>query len=150
NPRLVLDPERFDARQHRRALTAPAHERKPILIVDDSLTTRMLECSILESAGYTVEMAASAEEGLEMAGRQSYALFLVDVEMPGMDGFAFVARTRADPQLGQTPCILVSSRNASEDFARGRETGAADYIVKGEFDQARFLLRVAELVRGQS
>ena len=147
NPRLVLDPEHFDARRHRRMLAAPARDRKPILIVDDSLTTRMLESSILESAGYTVEMAASAEEGLAMAEKQSYALFLVDVEMPGMDGFEFVQRTRADPRLGATPCILVSSRNAAADFARGREAGAADYIVKGEFDQARFLQRVAELVQ---
>ena len=146
NPCLVLDPERFDTQARRATAPGPVRERKPILIVDDSLTTRMLESSILESAGYAVEMAASAEEGLAMAGRQSYALFLVDVEMPGMDGFAFVERTRADARLRQTPCILVRSRNAAEDFARGREAGAADYIVKGEFDQARFLLRVAQLV----
>lgn len=145
NPRLVLDPERLDARAQRRQAAAPK-PRRTILIVDDSLTTRMLECSILESAGYAVEMAASAEEGLAMAEKQSYALFLVDVEMPGMDGFAFVERTRADAATRDTPCILISSRNAQADFARGRAAGAADYIVKGEFDQARFLQRVAELV----
>ena len=144
NPRLVLDPERFDPRAQR---VAPAPRRRhTILIVDDSLTTRMLECSILESAGYTVAMAASAEEGLAMAEKEPYALFLVDVEMPGMDGFTFVERTRADAAMRATPCILVSSRNATEDFARGRAAGAADYIVKGEFDQVRFLQRVAELV----
>ena len=147
NPRLVLDPERFDARAPQRVAHAP-RERHTILIVDDSLTTRMLECSILESAGYAVDMAASAEEGLAMAEKQAYALFLVDVEMPGMDGFAFVERTRADAALRATPCILVSSRNAAEDFARGHAAGAADYIVKGEFDQTRFLQRVAELVAG--
>jgi two-component system chemotaxis sensor kinase CheA len=145
NPRLVLDPERLDARALRRA-PAAARRQHTILIVDDSLTTRMLESSILESAGYTVETAASAEEGLAMAENKAYALFLVDVEMPGMDGFGFVARTRADAATRDTPCILVSSRNEAEDFARGRAAGAADYMVKGEFDQVRFLQRVAELV----
>jgi len=149
NPRLVLDPERFDARAPQRAAHAPRKQRT-ILIVDDSLTTRMLESSILESAGYMVDMAASAEEGLAMAEKQAYALFLVDVEMPGMDGFSFVERTRADAAMRATPCILVSSRNAPEDFARGRDAGAADYIVKGEFDQTRFLQRVAELVAGSA
>ncbi len=149
NPRLVLDPERFDTRAPQHVAHAPQRQRT-ILIVDDSLTTRMLECSILESAGYAVDMAASAEEGLAMAEKQTYALFLVDVEMPGMDGFTFVERTRADAAMRATPCILVSSRNAAEDFARGRAAGAADYIVKGEFDQGRFLQRVAELVAGSA
>lgn len=145
NPRLVLDPNRLDAGVLRRAPAMPKKQHT-ILIVDDSLTTRMLESSILESAGYAVQTAASAEEGLAMAEQRAYALFLVDVEMPGMDGFAFVERTRADQTLRATPCILVSSRNDAQDFARARAAGAADYMVKGEFDQVRFLQRVAELV----
>eukprot|EP01037_Dinobryon_pediforme_P029440 gene29440-33083_t len=102
NPRIVLDPEQLVMRQYQRAAETvqPILQQQilhPILIIDDSLTTRMLECSILESAGFTVATAASAEEGLDMASRNAYALFLVDVEMPGMDGFSFVERTRNDP-----------------------------------------------------
>ena len=63
----------------------------------------MLEQSILESAGYEVDLATSAEEGLVTARERRYGLFLVDVEMPGMDGFEFVARTRADPVLRGRP-----------------------------------------------
>ena len=59
----------------------------------------MLEQSILETAGYEVHLATSAEEALEKARTQDYDLFVVDVEMPGMDGFEFVARTRAMPAL---------------------------------------------------
>jgi len=155
NPRLVLDPEQLRDTRHDAVLHAslqPISPKAPkaphpILIVDDSLTTRMLECSILESAGFQVGMAASAEEGLDMAHRNKYSLFLVDVEMPGIDGFEFVARTRADPALCDTPCILVTSRNAPDDLQRGRACGASDYIVKGEFDQMRFLQRVTELVQ---
>src|SRR5690606_4315154 len=118
----------------------------PILVIDDSLTTRMLEQSILESAGYEVDLAVSAEHGLEKARARHYALFLVDVEMPGMDGFEFVTLTRADPELRKTPAILVTSRNEPEDFERGTKAGASDYIVKGEFDQNRLLATIERLL----
>jgi two-component system chemotaxis sensor kinase CheA len=116
-------------------------------VVDDSLTTRMLEQSILESAGYEVELATSGEEGLDKAGAAHFALFLVDVEMPGMDGFTFIERVRADARLQHTPSILVTSRNAAADRQRGHDVGAQAYIVKGEFDQRVLLERIHTLVR---
>jgi two-component system chemotaxis sensor kinase CheA len=106
----------------------------------------MLESSILESAGFDVAMASSAEEGLEMAARRAYGLILVDVEMPGMDGFGFLERIQADPALRHIPCMLVTSRDAPEDRRRGSQAGARGHIVKSEFDQADFLGRVRELV----
>jgi two-component system chemotaxis sensor kinase CheA len=149
NPRLVLDPEALAGavQQRRAAAQETPVPPKPILIVDDSLTTRMLECSILESAGFDVAMAASAEEGLVMARLADYALFLVDVEMPGMDGFSFIECTRADPQLRGVPAILVTSCETPEHRRRGAEVGAAAYIVKNEFDQVDFLQRVGALVQ---
>lgn len=147
-PRLVLDPHALVAAardgRHRQPVT---EKRIPhLLVIDDSLTTRMLEQSILESAGYLVDTATSAEEGLEKARRGSYQLFLVDVEMPGMDGFTFVETTRADPALRAVPAILVTSRNAAADRQRGMEVGASDYVVKGEFDQVRLLTTIRKLV----
>jgi two-component system chemotaxis sensor kinase CheA len=147
-PQLVLDAHAL-VQLARRAGAPPAPAetpRAPVLVVDDSLTTRMLEQSILESAGYTVHAAVSAEDGLERAQRQRYALFLVDVEMPGMDGFTFVERTRADPVLRNVPAILVTSRSSPEDRRRGQQVGAQGYIVKSEFAQAEFLQRVHDLI----
>lgn len=147
NPRMVLDPDQFAMITRQSSHASPVVQSMlPILIIDDSLTTRMLESSILESAGFAVELATSAEEGLEMARRKRYALFLVDVEMPGMDGFGFVERARADPELREVPSILVTSRDSIEDRQRGLDAGACAYIVKGEFDQVDFLQRVTELV----
>ena len=149
NPQLVLDPAALvrSAREGRgpRAESAST-SRRPVLIIDDSLTTRMLEQSILESAGYEVELAISAEEGLEKATARRYGLFLVDVEMPGMDGFEFVARTRADPVLRETPAILVTSRGSPEDRKRGHAAGAHAYVVKGEFDQGHLLQTIRLLL----
>ena len=120
--------------------------RAPVLVIDDSLTTRMLEQSILESAGYDVELASSAEEALAKATPGRYSLFLVDVEMSGMDGFAFITEVRARPALASTPAILVTSRNAPEDLRRGTSAGANGYMVKGEFDQVELLALIDRLL----
>ncbi|HET6583554.1 MAG TPA: response regulator, partial [Nannocystaceae bacterium] len=149
DPQIVLDPAGLIAWAHESVHALPRATQRslaPILVVDDSLTTRMLEQSILESAGYAVELAVSAEEALQKAHATGYSLFLVDVEMPGMSGFEFVERTRADPKLREVPAILVTSRDAAEDRERGRTAGASAYIVKGEFDQNVLLGIIARLV----
>jgi len=147
-PRAVLAPQTLIVAPDVRPPTdLPATDTpQPILIIDDSLTTRMLETCILESAGFTVESAASAEEGLKMAKFKNYALFLVDIEMPGMDGFEFVELSRGDVTLREVPCILVSSRDSTEDKRRAEIAGAAAYIVKSQFDQTEFLQRVDGLI----
>jgi two-component system chemotaxis sensor kinase CheA len=147
-PQLVLDPQGLveNVCSAGSVLAAVPVPRTPILVVDDSLTTRMLEQSILESAGYEVDLAISGEEAVERARQRRYALFLVDVEMPGMDGFAFIERLRADPALRDIPAILVTSRASTEDRQRGLNVGARAYIVKGEFDQTELLDKIRLLV----
>jgi two-component system chemotaxis sensor kinase CheA len=148
NPQLVLDPENLIMAAQRAAAprAAPENASKTILVIDDSLTTRMLERSILESAGYTVELAVSAEEAMEKVARSRYALFLVDVEMPGMDGFTFIEKIRANPEWRDIPAILVTSLASEEYLQRGRDVGAQGYIVKSEFDQGALLSLIGELV----
>jgi len=148
NPQLVLDPDGLvaDARRADGAAFEPPTAGRPVLVIDDSLTTRMLEQSILESAGYEVDVALSGEEGLQSARRKRYALILVDVEMPGMDGFTFVEQIRADPTLRDIPAILVTSRAAPEDLQRGRDVGAQGYMVKSEFNQSELLAMIRPLM----
>jgi two-component system chemotaxis sensor kinase CheA len=149
NPQLVLDPEGLMEAAHRTGAPAPAPPkavRQPILVIDDSLTTRMVEQSILESAGHVVELATSAEEALEKAHARRYGLFLVDVEMPGMNGFDFIARTQEDPLLREIPSILVTSRNSADDKRRGQAAGSRAYIVKSEFNQEYLLQTIEQLM----
>ncbi|MFN7147230.1 MAG: response regulator, partial [Myxococcota bacterium] len=129
-----------------REASAPTAPRLPLLVVDDSLTTRVLEQSILETAGYEVDLASSGEAALGLLRRKAYALVLVDVEMDGMDGFRFIETLRADPAIAHIPCILVTSRASAADFQRGRDVGAAGYVVKGDFRQEEFLALVRRLV----
>ncbi|UQA60742.1 hybrid sensor histidine kinase/response regulator [Polyangium aurulentum] len=153
DPILVLDPATLSsgvrgALRKDVASTPAKRPRLPILVIDDSLTTRMLEQSILESAGYEVDLCASGEEGLRKARTRRYGLFIVDVEMPGMNGFEFTAASRADAALRDVPVIIVTSLASPRDRDRGREAGASAYIVKGEFDQNNFVGKVAELLGG--
>lgn len=150
-PQLVLSPPALIEAVAATEGTAPGPEYEspapaPVLVIDDSLTTRMLEQSILESAGYEVDLAVSAEDALRKAKERQYGLFIVDVEMPGMDGFEFIAHARKDPELGDIPCILVTSRNAPEDRRRGAEVGVKAYLVKSEFDQAALLGTIRRLI----
>ncbi|MCW3834734.1 response regulator [Sphingomonas canadensis] len=147
-PRPVADPAALAAAAAGLAAPKPeaAPRSLPVLVIDDSLTTRVLEQSILEAAGFSVDLATCAEEGLDMARKRRYGLFLVDVEMPGMDGFGFVETTRADADLRRVPAILVSSRAAPEDIARGMAAGAHAYFIKSEFDQRRVLDTIRKLL----
>lgn len=148
NPQLVLDPDGLVAVAHgvRAAEITSRPAKRPVLVIDNSLTTRMLEKSILESAGYDVDVASSGEEGLDLARSKRFALILCDVEMPGIDGFTFVERIRSDPALRDVPAILVTSRSAPEDRQRGHDVGAHAYIVKNEFDQAELLTMIRPMV----
>lgn len=147
-PRLVLDaPALVRAIGDSTAsAVAPAAQHLPILIIDDSLTTRMLEQSILESAGYAVDLAVSGEDALRCLRERRYGLLLVDVEMPGMDGFTLIEKLRGDPAWRDIPAILVTSRESRNDRQRGFAIGAQDYVIKGEFDQRRLLRRIGELL----
>jgi two-component system, chemotaxis family, sensor kinase CheA len=154
DPVLVLDPKGAIEAIRTAGSTASLFDRTrahrpPILIVDDSLTTRMLEQSILEAEGYEVDLASSGEEGLQKASARRYSLFLVDVEMPGITGFEFAERIRADEALRHIPLVIVTALTSLEDRRRAAKAGADGYIVKGEFDQRHLLQTVAILLGRQ-
>ncbi|MBF0289258.1 MAG: hybrid sensor histidine kinase/response regulator [SAR324 cluster bacterium] len=114
-----------------------------LLVVDDSMTTRMMEKTILESAGYHVDLAVSAEDALEKTQSFRYHLLIVDVEMPGMNGFELTKTLKDTAEYAEVPIIIVSSLATPEMKRQGIAAGAQAYIVKGEFDQ-KILLETIE------
>jgi two-component system chemotaxis sensor kinase CheA len=153
NPELVLDPAALVAAV--RSDTRPAAEPdlvrpSSVLVVDDSLTSRMLEQSILETAGYQVDVAVCGEEALEKVREKQYAVFVVDVEMPGINGFELLERFRADPDVQRTPAILVTSRVSPEDRQRGLQVGARAHIAKSEFEEGILLRTIRRLIGEES
>lgn len=129
----------------------PAEEVTParahILVVDDSITTRTLEKSILEAHGYRVTLCVDGREALErLSEGMEVGLIISDVEMPRMDGFALLQAVKADKRLEEIPVILVTSRASDEDRERGLRLGADAYIVKTRFDQNELLAGIRRLL----
>lgn len=110
-----------------------------VLVVDDALTTRMMERDLLEAAGYRVRVAVDGAEAWSMVRTESFDLVLSDVDMPRMDGFELTARIRADPKLADLPVVLVSALESREDKERGIDVGANAYVVKSSFEQSNLL-----------
>jgi two-component system chemotaxis response regulator CheY len=103
---------------------------KTILIVDDAATVRMYHRSILEAAGYSVEEAVNGIEALEKALSASYDLYLVDVNMPKLDGYSFVRELRARADIPQAPAVMVSTEAKASDQAKAYLAGANLYLIK--------------------
>lgn len=120
--------------------------RKRLLVVDDSITTRTLEQSILESAGYDVMTAVDGADGLRVLQEQGCDLVVSDVEMPRMDGFALCQAIRAHKRFKDLPVVLVTALETPEHRARGLEVGANAYIGKSSFDQRDLLDTLRQLV----
>ena len=120
--------------------------KKRLLVVDDSVTTRTLEKSILEAAGYEVVTAADGEAGWKLLQEQDVDLVITDIEMPRMDGFELTEAIRRSKRFHELPVILISARCSDRDKARGIEVGADAYIVKSTFDQKELLEALGQLL----
>jgi two-component system chemotaxis sensor kinase CheA len=123
-----------------------APRRKRLLVVDDSVTTRTLEKSILEAAGYEVATAADGQAAWQLLHERGADLLVSDVEMPRMDGFALTEAVRASARFRELPVVLVTARESEADKARGIEAGADAYLVKSAFDQKNLLETIAQLL----
>lgn len=117
-----------------------------ILVVDDSITTRTLEKSILEAAGYEVHTATDGIQALQQLKSHPISLVVADVEMPNMDGITLTRYLRDSKDYQELPLILVTSLESAEDRERGMLAGANAYIVKRGFNQAELLTRIQQLL----
>lgn len=118
-----------------------------VLVVDDSVTTRMLEKNILETRGFKVTVAVDGREAWDLIQAREFDLVVTDVEMPEMDGFALTERIKKSEKYAMLPVIIVSSRNKEEDRLTGIKVGADAYIVKDQFETRILLDVVGQFVR---
>ncbi len=102
---------------------------KKILIVDDAATVRSYHRSILEGAGYEVDEAVNGMEGLEKSLNTHYDLYVVDINMPKMDGYTFVEELRK-MDIPQSPVIMVSTESELKDKRYAYRAGANAYLTK--------------------
>jgi two-component system chemotaxis response regulator CheY len=103
---------------------------KQILVIDDAATVRMYHRSILEAAGYGVNEAVNGIEALEKALARPYDLYLVDVNMPKMDGYLFLRELRSEAHLHQAPAVMISTEAKASDQHKAYLAGANLYAIK--------------------
>ena len=112
-----------------------------ILAVDDVPANLDVLCQALEAAGYQVIVAASGEEALDLAGRFVPDLILLDVVMPGLDGFETCRRLKAEESTRAVPVLFLTARDEVADLVEGFQAGGVDYVVK-PFHQEEVLVRI--------
>lgn len=125
--------------------TAPA-PRPRVMVVDDSPTVRRMVTLALDAAGYHVTEAGDADQAAQLV-REGGApqLFLLDVNMPGTDGFGLCKHLRADPETARVPVVFLTGKTGLLSKIHGRWVGAAEYITK-PFENAKLLAAVTKLV----
>lgn len=155
---VVINPEALMRRYARNEIAlratpekAPAAAKvkmRTILVVDDSVTTRTLEKSILEANGFKVILAVDGLDALDRlrSGAAQIDLIVADVEMSRMDGFQLLSVLKAEAAFSRVPVIMMTSRASPADIQRGMELGADAYLVKQTFDQRELLATIGQLI----
>lgn len=122
-------------------VAAPAKKNATVLVVDDTRVGRMLVDSVLKADGHMVIEAESGAEALEMLEQIRPDMIILDVRMPGMDGFELCERIRSRPETRRTPVIFLSAACSIDERVKGLSVGGDDFIRK-PFDGAELVARV--------
>jgi CheY-like chemotaxis protein len=101
-----------------------------ILIVEDDEDSRYVYGIVLEDHGFSVAMARSGDEGLRLARETRPQAILMDVSIPGMDGWTVTQRLKRDPETVGIPVIIITAHAFPEDVARARQVGCDSFLTK--------------------
>ncbi|HEY0481906.1 MAG TPA: response regulator [Kofleriaceae bacterium] len=132
-----------------RLVESGRRETPRVLIVDDDASIRQICREVLELGGYQVRAAGSATSAVAEARRFRPDMILLDVLMPGIDGYRCAEMLRADPAIGMAPIMFLSARSDTADKVRAFRSGAEDYMVK-PFDADELLARVGKALDRQA
>jgi two-component system, chemotaxis family, sensor kinase CheA len=130
----------------RGALESPVDTRQRILLVEDQMTTRLLEKSILEAAGFLVEAAEDGLAALDRLENARFDLVITDIQMPRMDGFTLTATLKKDDRYAHIPVVIVTSLEREEDRKEGLQVGADAFLLKKSFNQESLLQTIRALI----
>ena len=120
-----------------------------VLVVEDEAKLAQVLARGLREEGYAVDVTGRGEDALWMAKANPYDAILLDVMLPGADGFEVCRQIRADPALGAVPVIMLTARGDEADRLAGLELGAEDYVTK-PFSPKELVARVAARLRRQA
>jgi len=121
--------------------------KKTILIIEDDKFLRELIAKKLTDAGYGPSEAADGEEGLKKIKEEKPDLVLLDLILPGIDGFEVLSRTKEDPVLASIPVIILSNLGQKDDVEKGLKLGAIDYLIKAHFTPNEIIEKIANALK---
>ncbi len=128
-------------------MNAPAGDRRHLLVIDDDDRIRGLIREYLARAGFRVSVAADAAAARRLVEQLTFDLLVLDVMMPGEDGFTFARWLRGRPgDTGRTPMIILTARGLKDDRITGLSLGADDYLAK-PFEPEELALRIEAILR---
>jgi two-component system, cell cycle response regulator DivK len=116
-----------------------------ILVVEDTEDNRQIVRDLLSSVGYDLVEATDGIEGVAMAEKERPDLILMDIQLPGVDGYEATRRIRAIPAIARIPIIAVTSYALSGDEAKTREAGCDAYVAK-PFSPRQLLAKIREFL----
>lgn len=120
---------------------------KKILIIEDDKFLRELIARKLEREGYETAEAVDGEDGFKKIKTDKPDLVLLDLILPGIDGFEVLSKMKEDISLAQTPVIILSNLGQKEDVDRGLKLGAADYLIKAHFTPGEIIEKVRSVLK---
>lgn len=126
--------------------TSPVAKVKNILVVDDSITVREVQCRLLRNKGYQVDTAVNGMDGWNAVRLGHYDLVITDVDMPRMNGIELVKAIKSDQRLKTLPVMIVSYKERESDRLAGLEAGANYYMTKSGFHDETLLDAVRDLI----
>jgi two-component system, OmpR family, alkaline phosphatase synthesis response regulator PhoP len=123
-------------------------EPRVLLVDDDPVILRLLEVNF-RLDGFKVAVASRGDDAIAAVDRDPPDAVIVDVMMPGVDGYGVCERLRLDPRFGNLPIVMLTARSQEEDLDRGTALGIAGYMTK-PFDPSELVALVRSLLQGPS
>jgi DNA-binding response OmpR family regulator len=120
---------------------------KTILIVEDDKFLRELISRKLTGEGFDVLEAADGEEGIKKIKEGKPDLVLLDLILPGIDGFEVLTRVRDDPAVSSIPVIILSNLGQREEVEKGLKLGAIDYLIKAHFTPGEIIEKIKNVLK---
>jgi len=120
---------------------------KTILIIEDDKFLRELIARKLLGENYEISEAIDGEEGIKKVKEEKPDLVLLDLILPGIDGFEVLSRMKEDPILAQIPVIILSNLGQKDDVERGLKLGAVDYLIKAHFTPGEIIDKIKNALR---
>jgi len=120
--------------------------KKSILVVEDDKFLRELLIRKLKDEGFEVSMAVEGKEALRKIKEELPRLILLDLVLPGIDGFGILEQIKKDPQTDKIPVIILSNLGQREEVERGLNLGADDYLIKAHFTPNDIVERIKKLL----